>query len=241
MSARMRCGTIYPKNKHQQYMKPKILVVAPHPDDEVIGVGGTLLRRKAEGASLAWVIATTVPPEMGWSDAQLARRADEIRQIAGAIGFDEVFELGLPSAQLDRVPTRDLVDAMSVAFRKFEPSELFLPHPGDVHTDHREVFEAGAACTKWFRYPSVRRVLTYETLSETDFGLRPDQIFTPNVFVDIGDWLDAKIDLMRVYKLEMAAFPFPRSAEAIRALATVRGAASGFLAAEAFQLLRERA
>ena len=222
-------------------MKQKILVVAPHPDDEVIGVGGTLLRRKAEGASLAWVIATAVPPEMGWSDEQLARRADEIRRIAGAIGFDEVFELGLPSAQLDRVPTRDLVGAMSAAFRKFEPHEVFLPHPGDVHTDHRAVFEAGAACTKWFRYPSVRRVLTYETLSETDFGLRPEQLFAPSVFVDIGDWLDAKIDLMDVYASEMAAFPFPRSAEAIRALAAVRGAASGFRAAEAFQLLRERA
>jgi LmbE family N-acetylglucosaminyl deacetylase len=222
-------------------MKQKILVVAPHPDDEVIGVGGTLLRRKAEGATLAWVITTSVPADMGWTAERLARRTQEIRCVADAIGFDQVFELGLPAAQLDRVPMKDLVGAMAGAFREFEPDEVFVPHPGDVHTDHRAVFDAAVACTKWFRFPSVRRVLAYETLSETDFGLRPEQTFLPNVFVDIASYLDGKLEVMGFYASEMAAFPFPRSQEAIRALAAMRGAASGFRAAEAFQLLRERA
>lgn len=233
-------GTTSGDSLDEKHMTQKILVVAPHPDDEVIGVGGTLLRLKAEGAALAWVIVSSVPPEMGWSDERLACRADEIRRVSAAIGFDEVFELGLPAAHLDQVPTQDLVGAMSAVFEKFNPDEVYLPHPGDVHTDHRLVFEAGVACTKWFRYPSVRRVLSYETLSETDFGLRPEQAFVPNVFMDIGYWLDTKIELMEIYASEMAAFPFPRSAKAIRALAAVRGAASGFQAAEAFQLLRER-
>lgn len=222
-------------------MKQKILVVAPHPDDEVIGVGGTLLRRKSEGSTLAWVITTTVPPDMGWSAEQLARRSQEIRRVADAIGFDRVFELGLPAAQLDRVPMKDLVSSMAEAFRQFEPNVVYVPHPGDVHTDHRAVFEAAVACTKWFRFPSVQRVLSYETLSETDFGLRPEQAFVPNVFVDISNWIEAKLEIMNIYSSEMADFPFPRSAEAIGALAAVRGAASGYLAAEAFQMLRERA
>ena len=109
-----------------------------------------------------------------------------------------------------------------------------------MHTDHRLVFDAVASCTKWFRYPSVKRVLAYETLSETDFGLGTSQSFRPNVFVNIEPYLDDKIRAMDIYASEIGEFPFPRSHEAIQALAILRGAASGFKTAEAFELLRER-
>lgn len=134
----------------------------------------------------------------------------------------------------------DLVGALSGVFKAFQPEEVFVPHPSDVHTDHRVVFDATSGCTKWFRYPSVKRVLAYETLSETDFGLGTNKGFEPNVFVDIAPYLDTKLAAMEIYASEMALFPFPRSHEALRALATLRGAASGYQAAEAFQLLRER-
>ena len=117
---------------------------------------------------------------------------------------------------------------------------IFVPHPADVHSDHRVVFDAVSACTKWFRYPSVKRVLAYETLSETDFGLGTNQPFRPNVFVDVEHFFIKKLQAMDIYASEVGEFPFPRSHEAIRALATLRGAASGFKAAEAFELLRER-
>jgi len=110
-----------------------------------------------------------------------------------------------------------------------------------VHTDHRAVFDAAAACTKWFRYPSVKRVLAYETLSETDFGLGTELGFRPNVFVDISPFLERKLQAMDIYASEIAPFPFPRSQDALRALARVHGTSSGYHAAEAFQLLRERA
>jgi LmbE family N-acetylglucosaminyl deacetylase len=109
-----------------------------------------------------------------------------------------------------------------------------------VHTDHRAVFDAGAACAKWFRYNSIRRVFAYETLSETEFTLDAQPPFAPNFFVDITNFLERKLEIMAVYQSEMSEFPFPRSVEAIRALASLRGASSGFRAAEAFQLLRER-
>ena len=109
-----------------------------------------------------------------------------------------------------------------------------------MHTDHRIVFDAVIACTKWFRYPSVKRVLAYETLSETDFSLNTNGRFYPNYFINISGYLEKKIELMSIYISEIAKFPFPRSYEAIRALATLRGAASGYIAAEAFQLLKER-
>jgi LmbE family N-acetylglucosaminyl deacetylase len=129
---------------------------------------------------------------------------------------------------------------LSDAFQRFEPVEVLLPNRGDAHSDHRTVFDAAVACTKWFRYPTVRRVLAYETLSETDFGLSPGDAFQPNYFVDITTHLEAKLAALQLYESEMHEFPFPRSVAALRALAAIRGAASGFVAAEAFQLLRER-
>lgn len=217
-----------------------ILCVAPHPDDEVLGVGGTLLRRKAEGAKVAWLIVTAISVQTGWAEERVNQRADEIKRITEMFGFDAVFSLNFQTTQLDLVPMSDLVAGISDVFRSFEPDEIFVPHSSDVHTDHRIVFDAVASCTKWFRYPSVKRILAYETLSETDFGLGANQYFNPNVFIDIEPFLDEKLRAMNIYASELGVFPFPRSHEAIRALATLRGAASGFKAAEAFELLRER-
>jgi len=218
----------------------KTIVVAPHPDDEVLGAGGTLLRRKAEGSVVAWLIVTSISATSGFSDEKTRQRADEITRITELFGFDAVFELNFPTTQLDQIPMSDLVKAISGVFKSFEPDEVFVPHPADVHTDHGVVFKAVAGCTKWFRYPSVKRVLAYETLSETDFALGTTQSFCPNVFVNIESYLEDKLRAMDIYASELGTFPFPRSHEAIRALATLRGAASGFKAAEAFELLRER-
>jgi LmbE family N-acetylglucosaminyl deacetylase len=218
----------------------RTIVIAPHPDDETLGVGGTLLRRKSEGASLAWLIITSISLDMGWSAEKVKQRNDEIQRITALYGFDEVYSLNFQTTRLDTIPMSDLVAAVSSVFKVFKPDEIFVPHSADVHTDHRIVFDAVIACTKWFRHPSVKRVLAYETLSETDFGLRADKTFRPNVFVDIEQFLSGKLQAMDIYASEVGEFPFPRSQEAIRALATLRGAASGFKAAEAFELLRER-
>ena len=217
----------------------RTIVIAPHPDDEVLGVGGTLMRRKAEGEKMAWLIVTGITSEAGWSDNKIKQRADEIKRVSVLFGFDSVFELNFPTTQLDQVSMSDLVASISNVFKTVEPEEVFVPHPSDIHTDHRIVFDAVASCTKWFRYPSVKRVLAYETLSETDFGLGTNQAFRPNVFVNIEPYLAEKLQAMDIYVSELGVFPFPRSHEAIRALATLRGAASGFRAAEAFELLRE--
>lgn len=216
------------------------LVLAPHPDDEVLGCGGTMLRRRKEGHETGWLIVSDISEALGWSAATVQERTDEIARVSDLFGFTKVFNLKLPDAALDTLSKAELVRHIAGVFKEFEPEEVFLPFPSDIHTDHRAVFDAGAACTKWFRYPSVRRVLVYETISETDFSLDPASSFRPNVFVDITGQLDRKIEIMRVYRSELGVFPFPRSVEAIRALATLRGAAAGYEAAESFQLLKER-
>lgn len=218
----------------------KILVVAPHPDDEVLGAGGTLLRYKSEGKAIAWLIVTEITEEFGWTPDKISGREQEIVKISNFLKFDKVYKLNLPAARLDTLPMADIVQKMSHVIKDFEPDEILIPHLGDIHTDHQVVHNAVLACTKWFRYPSVKRVLCYETISETNFGLDVAGQFIPNVFVDISEFLVHKLDAMEIYSSEMGVFPFPRSRISIESLARYRGSSSGFHAAEAFQLLRER-
>jgi LmbE family N-acetylglucosaminyl deacetylase len=217
----------------------KSLVVAPHPDDEVLGVGGTLLRRKAEGAELGWLIMTRISVEAGWSSEMVLKRQQEIMQITELFGFDSVFELNYTTTQLDQIPLSDLINAVSGVIESFTPDEIFIPHPSDIHSDHRVTFDSVASSTKWFRSPTIKRVLAYETLSESDFALGPNRRFQPNVFMNIEGHLEDKLRAMGIYSSEVGEFPFPRSNQAISALATLRGASSGFKQAEAFELLRE--
>ena len=218
----------------------RTLVVAPHPDDELLGVGGTLLRRKAEGASTAWLIVTSITKDFGWSEAKVESRETEISRISKFFGFDEVHNLRLPTTKLDTLPIGDIVQKISDCIKSYCPDEVFIPHLGDAHTDHGVVFNATVSCTKSFRYPFIKRVLSYETISETDFGLDISTAFVPNVFIDISDFLEQKLNAMEIYSSEMGEFPFPRSRESIEALAKLRGSTAGFKSAEAFQLLRER-
>lgn len=220
-------------------MGRNILIVAPHPDDETLGCGGTLLRHAAEGDALHWIVVTSMGE--GFPAERRERRASEVQEVARQYGFTSTAMLGYPAAALDTVPRGELVAAMSTAFKAARPQVVYLPHPGDVHSDHRVAFEAGAACAKWFREPGPSRVLAYETLSETEAALDATaQPFRPNVFVDITAHLERKLRILQVFEGEIGEFPFPRSPDAVRALAGMRGAAAGYAAAEAFQLLRER-
>jgi N-acetylglucosamine malate deacetylase 1 len=221
----------------------KTLIVAPHPDDELLGCGGTLLRKVAEGGTVAWLLMTAITEKAGWTAERIQQRAGEIDRVREGLQIAprHLYALGFPTAELDRIPMSVLVKRISEVFSDFQPDEVLLPYPGDVHSDHRVTFDAASACTKWFRYPSVKRVLAYETPSETDFGIDPRDLgFKPNVFVDIGGQLERKIELMQIYASEMGEFPFPRSEKALRALAQLRGSQAGFEAGEAFMLLRER-
>jgi LmbE family N-acetylglucosaminyl deacetylase len=217
-----------------------ILVVAPHPDDETLGCGGTLLKHKTSGDKIHWLIITKIDEEAGYSAERISTRNHEIKTVSTIYGFDSVVNLNLPTTKLDIIPMQQLVDMIGQAIQKIRPEILYVPFPGDIHTDHKVVFQAVAACSKWFRFETIKRVLAYETLSETDFAINPDtNVFKPNVFVDISEFLQEKLQIMQTYKSEMGLFPFPRSEKAIIALSQIRGAVAGCEAAEAFMLLKE--
>lgn len=217
-----------------------ILVAAPHPDDETLGCGGTLLKLARRGAKIHWLIFTAMTAETGFSPERIRAREAEIARVAEAYGFAGIHKLGFPTTKLDTLSMREMVGAVDVVVKAVRPELMFLPFPGDVHSDHEVVFRALSACTKSFNHPSVCRVLAYEALSETDFGINPALAFRPNSFSDISAELEEKLRIMGFFAGETGAFPFPRSAEALRALAAVRGVVAGCAAAEAFMVLKER-
>lgn len=219
----------------------KIMVIAPHPDDETLGCGGTLLRYAAAGNELHWIIVTKMDESSAIFRERVESRKNEIKRVSQAYGFHQVHCFDFLTTQLDSLPKSDLIARFSAVFDRVKPDELLLPFPGDIHSDHEIVFECASASAKCFRHPSISRILAYEVLSETDYGISPvKSTFNPTVFVDVSTYIDQKIEIMKIYLNEMGAFPFPRSEEALLALSRVRGSASGFHHAEGFMLLRER-
>ena len=146
-----------------------------------------------------------------------------------------------PTTKLDTVPIGDIVGDIARVAREIKPNIVYLPFPGDAHTDHRVVFDASAPLSKHFRYPFVEEVRVYETPSETDFGFSPIEApFRPNLFVNISDTLTRKLEAIQLFPHEIGTHPFPRSLTQVESLARVRGGAAGFSAAEAFMVLIQR-
>jgi LmbE family N-acetylglucosaminyl deacetylase len=187
-------------------------------------------------------VVSAISEKKGWTRSRVDGRNKEIDKVRKGLGIhaEHFYELGFPTAELDQAPMAALVEHFSRVFKHFQPREVFVPHLGDAHSDHRITFDAAAACAKWFRHPSIMRILAYETLSETDVSLDYSRDFRPTVFVDISPYLEKKLELLRIYSSEIGSHPFPRSEIALRSLAQLRGAQAGFQAAEAFALLRER-
>lgn len=217
-----------------------VLVVAPHPDDETLGCAGALLRHKAEGDDVYWLIMTSMHERQGFSPEKIASRDAEIQEVSRQYGFNAVHTLNFPTTELDSCARHLLVAEMANVVESVEPNVMYLPYSQDIHSDHKVTFDVAAACTKSFRYPSIKSVRVYETLSETEQSVSPDDTgFKPNLFVDISAYLAKKIEIMQRYKGEMGEAPFPRSSEIIAAQAKLRGCVIGSTAAEAFMLVRE--
>ncbi len=217
-------------------MKNKILVVAVHPDDETLGCGGTLLKHKHNGDKIYWLICTKIDENSDY----YTTRENEIKQASDTYKFDGIFSLGLKTMRVDEYSMSELIDKISKAINEVRPSIIYLPFKGDVHSDHRKIFEASYSCTKAFRYPFIKKIYMMETLSETEFApSTKEDSFIPNSFVDISEYFEKKIEIMKIFKSEVAEHPFPRSEKNIRALAVLRGATCGCEYAESFMLLKE--
>lgn len=217
-----------------------LLVVAPHPDDEVLGVGGTIARLAAQGREVYVVIVTRADPAI-FPDYSLEEGRGEAMKADDILGVRKtIFLEGFPAALLDTVPQSALNAALQREVDQIDPEFVFVPYPGDLHRDHRVIAEAALVATRPNKTSRIRGILAYETLSETNWNAFPlTSGFVANTYVDISDFLDAKMGAMRAYKSQVKPFPHERSLEAIEALARTRGATAGVKAAEAFALIRQ--
>lgn len=218
----------------------RVLAISVHPDDETLGCGGTMLRHRANGDQLFWLIVTKAH-EGHWAKDVIAQKAAEVERVGRAYGAERYFQMDFPALHLHAVPEVDLIASVRTVVTEVKPEVVYVVHGGDVHTDHRAVFGATMAVLKPFYMAElgVRRVLSYETLSSTDAAPQLNIPFTPNVFSDITPHMDRKVEIMALYQSEIHPDPLPRSASGIRALGRYRGATIGVEYAEAFVLIRE--
>lgn len=218
----------------------KILVVAVHPDDETIGCGGTILKHKEKGDEVYWLILTKANEKITSIDNFSEIQIKYIKEVANEYNFDGWKQLDFLTTELDRYPIGEIVSEVSSYINEIQPSTIYLHHFADVHSDHKVSFEAVYSCTKNFRYPFVKKVLTFETLSETEFAPAVrNNAFVPNVFNDITPYMDKKLEIMKLFTTEIMDEPLPRSLSSIKALGRYRGSRIGVQYAEVFSLLFE--
>lgn len=220
-------------------MTQKVLVVAPHPDDEVLGCGGVMARHAAAGDEVHVVVVTRGHPEV-FSASSVEHVRAEMREAHKILGVASAHFLDFPAPRMDTVPRHTVADAISKVLKELVPTLMYIPHFGDAHFEHGLIYEACLVAARPINPLTVGRILAYETLSETEWGAPvPGAAFQPTVYVDISEQLGRKLEAFSCFRTQVKDSPHPRSADVIRALATYRGAAAHLKAAEAFALVRE--
>lgn len=220
----------------------KILVFAPHPDDEIIGCGGTIARHVAGGDEVRVCVMTSGrPPIYEITCAQWPHNLyPEIEASHKMLGISHTYYLQFPAAMMDDVPRYEMNGKVSELIQDYKPDIVYMPHFGDLQKDHELTTEAIMVAARPKYAHKVRSVYAYETLSETEWNIpHLKNSFIPNVYIDVSDELEVKLRAMSCYQSQLSDFPNPRSIEAIEALAKIRGSTMCCKAAEAFMLIRE--
>lgn len=217
----------------------KVLVIAPHPDDEVLGCGGVMAKRAAAGDEV-WVCIVSEGKEPMYSREFIINEENEMKSAHQKLGVSYSIMLRFPTAKLDTVPQHELNDKLADVVEMVQPEEVYIPHHGDIHRDHQIVADAAMVALRPNREHKVGRVLAYETVSETDWNVPSQQnAFIPNVYENIDNHLCDKVNAMQAYKSQLQENPAARSISSIVSLATHRGNTVGMKSAEAFMLIRE--
>jgi LmbE family N-acetylglucosaminyl deacetylase len=220
-----------------------VLVVAAHPDDEILGCGATAARLVQEGrdvyfAILGEGITSRHGTRAAADTAQLSLLHQHAHAAARKIGVKDLFLHKLPDNRLDTVPLLDVVKLVEDLVHKLKPEVIYTHHPGDLNVDHGVVHRAVLTATRPMTGQPVRDICAFEVPSSTEWAFGGEPSFRPNIFVDVAATLEAKVAAMACYETEARKFPHPRSPEVLRAIATRWGSVAGCAAAEAFELVR---
>lgn len=217
----------------------KVLVIAAHMDDEVLGVGGTIAKHVAAGDVVHVCIVCKRAYDHKFDDAVTAQEEANALRAKEVLGYQQISFLRLRDELLDE-RLLDVIVPVEDCVQKFKPDLVYTHHIGDSNQDHRSVFRASMiACRSLSSWP-VQRLVTYEVLSSTDIAPPlKENAFQPNFYVDINEFLPKKIEAMKAYERESKEFPHPRSSKGIEVLANKRGMEIGMIAAESFVVLRD--
>lgn len=217
----------------------RVLVIAPHPDDEIIGVGGTIAKRAKVGDEVYVCIVTKGQSPL-FSPEFIEQGRKECCQADAKLGVKETIFLDFPAVMLETVLRYEFNGKISEIVQKIRPDEVYIPHRGDMQLDHQMVVDAAMVALRPKYEHLVKRIYAYETLSETGWNI-PNVVneFIPTVYENISDTLQEKLNAMNVFQSQLAPYPAARSIGAIEALAKFRGATVNVNAAEAFSLIRE--
>ena len=216
-----------------------ILIVAPHPDDEVLGCGGTIAKYVDNGDDV-YVAIVTKGCEPLFSAEQVESVRNECLKADRFLGVKETIFMDFPAAMIENVPRYKFNEAFIQLVQKIKPDVVYIPHRGDMQLDHKMVVDAAMVALRPKYQHVVKKIYAYETLSETGWDI-PNVMneFIPNVYNDISKFMDKKIEAMQMFKTQLSAYPAARSLKAVEALAMYRGAMVNMNAAEAFSLIRE--
>ncbi len=226
-------------------MKKKILIIAAHPDDEVLGCGGTIAKLVKNGYEAYTLIlgegkTSRVLSRKGTSLAEelkgLKKEAEKANSI---IGVKQVFCSDFPDNRFDSTDLLDIVKHIEKVKNKIRPEIIFTHHAGDLNIDHQITFKAVLTATRPIREETVKDIYSFEVPSSTEWNsYSKETVFVPNVFSNISETIDIKIKAMKEYKSEVKAYPHPRSLQHIKELARVNGTKVGLSYSENFALVR---
>jgi N-acetylglucosamine malate deacetylase 1 len=217
----------------------QVLVFAAHPDDEVLGMGGTIALHAAVRGDDTRIVCVTDGSSSQYpkDDALRRQKSEEARRAARELGVEDYVQLDLPDMRLDTVPHIEVNRLVEEQVRELRPEIVYAPHP-DVNRDHIALFDSVAVATRPMPAQPVRRVLTYAPTSSTEWSPARSNWFVPNWFVDVGETIERKLAAFARYETERRDYPHPRSQRAMRAHAEFFGASCGCEYAEPFVLVR---
>ena len=226
------------KENIKYHKKSKILIIAPHPDDEVLGCAGIMRKYSSEGHEV-FVLIVTRGTSKKYSDVRITKGRKQALQAHFSLGVKETFFFDFPAPELDMVSLASISDSIFELIKKLKIDTLFIPHRGDIHRDHYIVFNAALVAARPVGDYTVKSIYAYETLSETEWAAPySHDAFIPDHFVNIEQYFQSKLEAMSCYSGQLRTFPNPRSLESIEALAKFRGSTVGFERAEAFMTIR---
>ena len=221
--------------------KEVVLIIAAHPDDEVLGMGGTVLKLKKQNYNLNLLILSNGEDSRGkGNEKQIKKRKIQAERVSKLLRINKIFFEDFPDNEFDSVSLLSIVKKVEKKISETKPSIVYTHNPNDLNIDHRITFQSVLTACRPQPGFFVKKILAFETLSSTEWQLKnAKNAFCPTEYVNIEKSIDKKIKILEIYKDELREFPHPRSEKGVRVLSEYRGMEVGYKNAEAFQVIRK--